>query len=160
MNVIKAPSKIIVKATPIIFLAGSIEQGKAEKWQGMVAHGLRDHIGTILDPRRDEWDSSWEQEMGDNQFTEQVQWELSAMEKANEILMYFDPDTKSPITLLELGLHARSGRLTVCCPKGFWRKGNVDIVCNRYGVRQVDTLEQLIDHGRKISKKSLDPRMR
>lgn len=157
MNVIKAPSKVIIKATPVIFLAGSIEQGKAEKWQEMVAHDLRDRIGTILDPRRDEWDSSWEQEMGDNQFTEQVQWELSAMEKANEILMYFDSDTKSPITLLELGLHASSGKLTVCCPDGFWRKGNVDIVCNRYGIRRVSSLEDLIGYAKSITRKSLNP---
>jgi hypothetical protein len=23
----------------------------------------------------------------------------------------------------------------VCCEEGFWRKGNVEVVCNRYGVR-------------------------
>ncbi len=56
--------------------------------------------------------------------------------------MYFDPNTKSPISLLELGLYAASDKLTVCCPEGFWRKGNVDIVCERYGVEQVDTIEE------------------
>ena len=58
--------------------------------------------------------------------------------------MYFDPETKSPITLLELGLYARSGKLVVCCPHGFWRRGNVDIVCDRYGVDQVKLLDTLI----------------
>ena len=56
------------------------------------------------------------------------------------------PGTKSPITLLELGLHAGKNpqKLVVCCPDGYWRKGNVDIVCRRCGVRQVPTLDDLV----------------
>jgi hypothetical protein len=45
---------------------------------------------------------------------------------------------------LELGLHARDGKLIVLCPEGFWRKGNVDIVCEKYGVKQVESFEELI----------------
>jgi hypothetical protein len=59
--------------------------------------------------------------------------------------MYFDPRGKAPITLLELGLYARSGKLIVCCPEGFWRRGNVQIVTQRYGVEMVPTLENLIE---------------
>ena len=95
-------------------------------------------------PRRDDWDSSWRQQIGDGQFREQVDWELAAQEAADRILMYFSPGTKSPITLLELGLAARTGKLIVCCPDGFWRKGNVDVVCARYGVEQVADLDALI----------------
>lgn len=58
--------------------------------------------------------------------------------------MYFDPNTQSPISLLELGLHARGGKLIVLCPEGFWRKGNVDIVCEKYNVKQVASFEELI----------------
>jgi len=32
----------------------------------------------------------------------------------------------------------------VCCPEGFWRKGNVDIVCQRFGIRQFLKLEDVI----------------
>ena len=49
------------------------------------------------------------------------------------------------ITLLELGLFARSGKLRVCCPEPFWRKGNVDVVCARYGVPLLPSLKGLID---------------
>jgi hypothetical protein len=56
------------------------------------------------------------------------------LEDADIILLYFDPNTKSPISLLELGLYARSKKLFVCCPDGFWRQGNVRVVCERYGV--------------------------
>jgi hypothetical protein len=41
-------------------------------------------------------------------------------------------------------LHARSGKLIVCCPPGFWRQGNVAIVCERYGVPMVDDLAGLV----------------
>ena len=49
----------------------------------------------------------------------------------------------SPITLLELGIHAKSRKLIVYCPEGFWRKGNVDIVCEKYNIKQVDSFEEL-----------------
>jgi hypothetical protein len=61
-----------------------------------------------------------------------------------------DPKTKSPISLLELGLHANSSKLIVCCPEGFYRKGNVDIVCKKYGIMQVDTFDSLIEKIRRV----------
>jgi hypothetical protein len=55
--------------------------------------------------------------------------------------MYFHPETKAPISLLELGLHAASGKIIVVCPDGFWRKGNVEIVCTRYNIPMFNSLE-------------------
>lgn len=141
---IQAPQRLPKK----IFLAGSIEMGKAENWQTRVVNALSGHDNEpyiILNPRRDDWDSSWEQKITNNQFREQVEWELNALEEADIIIMYFDPNTMSPISLLELGLHARTGKLLVLCPEGFWRKGNVDIVCNKYGIKQVESFEHLIN---------------
>ena len=117
-----------------VFLAGSIEMGVAEAWQDRFINELKDANITILNPRRLEWDSSWEQSINNLQFKEQVEWELKAQEDADLIIMYFDPATKSPITLLELGLF-RKKPLVVCCPDGFWRQGNVEIVCNRYNIQ-------------------------
>jgi len=141
---IKAPQPY-QKAKHMIFLAGSIEMGKAVDWQTKVTEALKNYDVTILNPRRDDWDSSWEQKITNDKFREQVEWELQALEDATEILMYFDPATKSPISLLELGLFAKTGKLIVCCSEGFWRKGNVDIVCKRYGVMQVENLDKLYD---------------
>jgi hypothetical protein len=31
----------------------------------------------------------------------------------------------------------------VCCPEGYWRKGNVDVICQRYGITQVESLYDL-----------------
>ena len=126
-----------------VFLAGSIEMGSAEPWQGSVAEALRDTGATILNPRRAAWDASWTQSIENAVFREQVEWELTAQELATVVLMYFSPETRAPITLLELGLLARSGKLVVCCPPGFWRKGNVDVVCARFVVEQVATLDAL-----------------
>ena len=145
-EIVKAPEKFELNKKSI-FLAGSIEQDTAENWQDRISRELQDKDIIILNPRRDEWDDSWEQTKENKQFREQVEWELDAQEKADLIVMYFDKNTKSPISLLELGLFGRDkGKMIVCCPDGFWRKGNVDIVCERYGINQVETLEELIDY--------------
>ena len=142
MKQVKAPNSY-VKTQLTIFLAGSIEMGLAEDWQPVISEILKDEEVLILNPRRDDWDSSWEQKISHPQFREQVEWELNALDSSDIIVMYFDPKTKSPVSLLELGIHANSGKLLVCCPEGFWRKGNVDIVCQRFGIKQVDSLDEL-----------------
>lgn len=146
--VIKAPEKLSDAGTTV-FLAGSIEMGKAVDWQTQIENELKeklngDQVVTLYNPRRDDWDSSWEQKIENDNFREQVEWELNALEEADKIVVYIDPETKSPITLLEIGLHATSKKMCVCCPEGFYRKGNVDVVCNRYNVQMVDDVDGLI----------------
>lgn len=68
---------------------------------------------------------------------------MGALESADIIVMYFAPGSQSPVSLLEMGLHARGGKLILLCPEGFWRKGNVDITAERYGVEQVATMDEL-----------------
>ncbi len=127
-----------------VFLAGSIEMGKAEDWQKKL-EGICDDFGyDVLNPRRDDWDSSWTQEFDNPQFFQQVTWELDALETADLIIMYFAPNTKSPISLLELGLFANSGKIRVICPSGFWRKGNVDIVCQYYNIPLYENFDELL----------------
>lgn len=150
---IQAPNEIAYQAShTTVFLAGSIEMGKAERWQERIIRELEDEPITFFNPRRDDWDSSWKQEIGDPQFNEQVNWELKALEEADIILLYFDKDTYSPISLLELGLHAKSGKMIVCCSDGFWRKGNVDIVCSKYNVKRAKNIKELIEMARIWSK--------
>ena len=115
-----------------VFLAGSIEMGAAEDWQQRLIDELPAHV-VALNPRRADWDASWRQSIDEPRFREQVEWELDALDRADSIAMWFVPETRAPITLLELGLHARSGKLVVGCPDGFWRKGNIEIVCARFG---------------------------
>lgn len=145
IKVYMAPDRSYVRRS--VFLAGSIEMGNAIDWQKDITEKLA-ALNTQIDiynPRRLDWDSTWEQNKDNDNFREQVEWELEALENANLIILYFDPNTKSPISLLELGLHARSGKLVVICPEGFWRKGNVDVTCEFYGVIQVPSIEAAID---------------
>jgi hypothetical protein len=128
-----------------VFLAGSIELGIAEDWQTYVEKRLAQVDILIFNPRREDWDASWAQDKGDLHFRQQVEWELNALEKADVIALYFEPSTKSPVSLLEFGLFARSNKLIVCCPDGFWRKGNIDIVCEKYSILQVNTLDELVE---------------
>jgi len=143
-HVIKAPAPFALAGRRSVFLAGSIEMGRAERWHDRVETALADLDVVLLNPRRDDWDDSWKQTIHDDRFREQVQWELAAQEQATLIALYFAPDTRAPVTLLEFGLFARSGKLIVCCPDGFWRKGNIEVVCDRYGVPLVATLDELV----------------
>ena len=135
-----------------MFLAGSIEQGAAIDWQAKVTSYVEHDVGKsceqyyIFNPRRDVWDANLEQSINNSKFYEQVSWELTALDCARKILMYFDPATKSPISLLELGLYATSKKLIVCCPEGFWRKGNVEIVCQRYNIPFYTSLDRATFH--------------
>lgn len=128
-----------------VFLAGSIEMGKAEDWQAVIPELFKDRQNLVFfNPRRDDWDSSWEQKESNPQFSGQVNWEMDKLDECDIIFMYFSPETKSPISLLELGMHAASEKMIVCCPDEFWRKGNVDIVCSRHNIPVYNTLEAAI----------------
>ena len=157
MKIVKAPNEYrednTEKETLKVFLAGSIEMGAAENWQDKITEVLQEFETfrqdkkeiKILNPRRDDWDSSWVQSIENPQFREQVGWELNAMDEADIIVLWFDPNTKSPISLLELGLFATSEKMLVYCPEGFWRKGNVDIVCERNGIPHYETEKDFIE---------------
>lgn len=151
-KVIKSPIRLRMKEYPgvNIFLAGSIEMGTAEDWQSRVGRELSkvESVGCIFDPRRDDWDSSWVQDISNPSFNEQVNWELDHIMKSQIVFFYFDPNTKSPITLMELGYaigkYAGYKQVIVCCPKGFWRKGNVDILCSRNEIHVYQNLREAI----------------
>lgn len=148
IRVIKAPHLIdplLNQGWMTIFLAGTIDMGNSHDWQfDFTAQLANNGRYCILNPRRNDWDSSWTQEASNPQFREQVEWELHALQHADWIVMHLGKDSKSPISLLELGLHASSHKLLVHCEEGFYRKGNVDIVCEKYDIRQFKSLEEII----------------
>jgi nucleoside 2-deoxyribosyltransferase len=147
-----APSLLITSPTPIplddarpkVFLAGSIDMGKAGNWQEQAQRALADAGVLLLNPRRADWNPQWKPAAGEPEFRRQVEWELDALEQADIVLMYFAPGTQSPITLLEFGLYARSGKLLVAAPEGYFRKGNVDITADHYAVPRFDSLPALL----------------
>ena len=127
-----------------VFLAGSIEMGAAEDWQAALPQQFEEDPITFYNPRRDSWDSSWEQKQSNPQFNHQVNWEMDKLDESDVIFMYFSPETKSPISLLELGAYGKYGKMVVCCPDGFWRKGNVEVFCTRHQIPLFNTMEDAI----------------
>jgi hypothetical protein len=146
MGVYKPPKNIARRnrERKSVFLAGSIEMGKAEDWQTQLTQTFNEAGYDVFNPRREDWDSSWTQDFENPQFFQQVTWELNALENSDLIIMYFSPETKSPISLLELGIFAKSGKIRVVCPESFWRKGNVDIVCQYYNIPLYENFETLL----------------
>lgn len=127
-----------------IFLAGSIEQGTAVDWQAELIRHLSKHDRiAVFNPRRPNWDPSWEQSIDNPQFVEQVEWELNHLDESFLVFMYFAPGTVSPITLLEFGIYVPQlgDRLVVVCPEGYWRKGNVDVTARFWGVPVFNTMQ-------------------
>lgn len=143
---IQCPNDYSHVTGPTVFMGGSIEMNKARNWQQELCREFERVDVTFLNPRRDDWDNKIVQSIDDPRFYEQVSWELKALGDADIIAFYFDPDTKSPVTLLELGaMVAQKKNCIVCCPEGYWRKGNVDIYCEMHGVRVLSEFSELTE---------------
>ncbi len=144
MKIVKPGTKTQVK----IFLAGTIDMGNAVDWQKEISDALDNYNVEIWNPLNDVWDNSIAQSMDDPRFCKQVKWELQHIEEASYVIFFIAPTSKSPVSLLELGLCAamKPQKTVVCCPDGFYRKGNVDIVCQRYGIPTIDSIDDLIEY--------------
>jgi len=132
-----------------IFLAGTIDMGASENWQDYVVKALECGISSginvdLYNPRRTEWDNSLEQSFENPQFNQQVTWEMSNLDKADIIIINFLPNSKSPISLLEFGMYASSGKVLVACQKDFYRSGNISMVCEKHNIPLYENIDQLI----------------
>lgn len=128
---------------PKIFLAGTIDMGNSVDWQNYLCKFLDDHNKrcVIFNPRRNVWPDNKSDE-----FEYQVNWELNHLEDSDIILMNILGTSKSPITLLEMGLFMKSGKLVVICENDFYRYGNVEITCHKYNVPLYNNLEEYLNN--------------
>ena len=117
----------------------------AERWQDVVINNCRDLSGTLLNPRRANWDPTWNQSLDNPHFAGQVAWELEALEQADLIICWLPATAQARISLMEIGLHARRGRLLIGCAIGFHSRGNVLAVGQRFDVPVLDTLPALVE---------------
>jgi hypothetical protein len=127
-----------------VFAAGSIEMGSAIQWQGLLANYLCPLPLTLCNPRRGHWDKNTIPSAETDVFRAQVEWELQALTASTVICFFFDHATMSPVTMCELGLWAHSGKVVVCCDRRFWKSGNVELVCERYGVPFCQSFLELV----------------
>lgn len=127
-----------------VFLAGTIDMGNSIDWQKEFIERAKgwseDTTYVVYNPRR-------EQGFGDNQeeFKYQVNWELEHLESCDFIVMCILGTSKSPISLMELGLFARSEKLEVICEPNFYRYGNVKITCEKYNVPLYESLDKYLN---------------
>ena len=127
-----------------VFTAGSIEMGNAVQWQRHITALLARLPITVCNPRRGYWNPSTTPLARDEDFRTQVEWELAALEQVDVICFFFDVKTKSPVSLLELGLWAGSGKVVVCCGEEYWKGGNVELTCRRYDIPFVKSFAELV----------------
>ncbi len=157
MAYIIRPPKPIEPAKNIfsVFLSSSVEINSVIPWQNLLVKELINEDIVFFNPFRNAWDLAWEEVEGyEEKYKEQICWELKALEQAALIVMYFGADVKAPVSLLEFGLQARTGKLLVCCAKDFWRKKFIDIVCQQYGIPQAENLEEVVSKIKEAARKA------
>lgn len=108
MRVVTAPEPIHPLGSTNIFLGGSIELGKALEWQLDVIECLKDKDITIFNPRRKDWDSTWEQSINNPKFNEQVDWE--GEEKSLLQTIYEDGKFFNQTTLTQIRERLENGK--------------------------------------------------
>ncbi|SPQ23406.1 0c29729e-8d01-478e-a183-2af85560979f [Thermothielavioides terrestris] len=142
-QVIRAPFRPIVTYHTSVFLAGTTSSTSGPDWRQTLTDAISLLPVTVFNPLRPDWDSTWREDPEFEPFREQVQWELDMQEKADVVVVYFGPGTDAPISLLELGLCARAGKGVVACHKEYRKRGNVLMVCQRFGLDVVDNVDDL-----------------
>ena len=153
--IVEAPNKVTSEdfLSKKVFLAGTIENGESIDWQDEISKYC-DEIGyTVFNPRR----KNWLKNASKKEIDEQISWEIKHMEISDIIIMNILGDSKSPISLLELGLHARGNKLFVFCPKSFYRYDNIEVTCKLYNVPlfSFNNYEDNINAIKDLCKKSL-----
>lgn len=143
-QVIYAPSEEAPCGTKSIFLAGTTSKVDATDWRESLSSMLSKHPVTIYNPFRADWDSTWREDINFAPYREQVLWELDKQAKADLVVVYFHPATQAPVSLLEFGLSAQvPGKIIAVCPEGYWKRGNVQIVCQKFGIEMLDDIGAL-----------------
>jgi len=120
-----------------VYLAGAIDMGDAENWQQDVISrfaGIEEMV--LLNPRRSKFTDAMEQA--------QIEWELEAMDDADLIFMWFPKESEAPISLLEMGLYLRSGKLLLGVEVGYYRQRNIELTARRYNVTVFYSLDDLV----------------
>ena len=146
--IIITPEKTINKSTnklnsKSVFLACTIDNGDSLNWQDKTIIELI-NLGInnieIYNPRREHWNPNPTKE----EMEKQIKWEQEHLDKADIIVMVLLDDSKSPISLLELGLYANTKKLIVFCTPNFYRWDNVRLTCEKYNIELVQDLHSLI----------------
>ncbi len=118
-----------------IFLAGSMDHKQEGSWREEIIaeFGTND----IFDPTNTHHD-----ELNTEQMKHHIVWELGALQQSDLILLNFLKESKSPISLVELGMYVTSNKLIFICPKEFYKSDYVHTLCNKYNTPIFNTLNE------------------
>lgn len=113
-----------------IFLAGTIEMGAGIKWHRQVAEQIYHVLSAKIKdnakmPELEFYNPRRTKDFTPEMETPQIKWEQEHLASADYIFMYIQPDSKSPISLLEFGEFIKSGKLYVYCEPTFYRYSNL-----------------------------------
>ena len=122
------------------FLAGSMDFNSGDSWREKVVNELKESV-CIFDPTRIEHN-----DFSDAQMKEHIEWELDALALSDRILLNLLPSSKSPISLVELGLYVESAKLIVVCPESFYQRRYIETICNKYDTVLFDNLDEGIEY--------------
>ena len=112
-----------------VFFAGTIDNGDSINWQQELTNKFsKDAEIIIYNPRNKHWDKNA------SNIDYQIKWEQEHLDKSDLIVMVLLDDSKSPISLLELGLYAQSKKIIVFCSNKFYRFDNVKLTCEKYNI--------------------------
>lgn len=129
-------AKIKKDNTPILFLAGSITG--EDNWRTIIINELTNYNVKIINPHTEDHEN--------NNIKQQTLWELDAMETADIIAMYFASGSNSAISLFEFGLFVNTKKLIVCCENDFWKKDYINIICEKYGIKNYKNIQKFISN--------------
>lgn len=136
--------QVIYPDSKTVFLAGTIDNGDSFNWQEGIINRCQDLDIVFYNPRRKEWMSSTREEI-----EYQIKWEQEHLDNADLIIMCLLDNSKSPISLLELGLYAQSGKIIVFCNPEFYRYDNVRLTCEKYNIPlykvDLDNMKKIIE---------------
>ena len=137
-----------------VFLAGTIDDGKSLNWQNELIEKFKgkDIDLKIYNPRRKHWISNVDKK----ELEYQITWEQDYLDKADVIVMVLLDDSKSPISLLELGLYATSKKLLVFCTDKFYRFDNVRLTCEKYHIPLFTSIDTNLIFNKIIDKLNSD----
>ena len=136
--------QVIYPDSKSVFLAGTIDDGNSFNWQECLINRCQDLDVVFYNPRRKQWNKDATQE----EIEYQIKWEQEHLDSADLIVMCLLDSSKSPISLLELGLYANSNKLVVFCNSGFYRYTNIKMTCHKYNIPlynfSIDLIKEVI----------------
>jgi len=119
-----------------IFLAGSIDYS-INNWRNQLSEKFSDQYH-FLDPTHHNLSC-----LSNEELKKHIQWELDGLSIADLIILNLLPNSQSPISLVEMGLYVKSGKLIVICPKEFYKSRYVYTLCEKYNAPVFNEIKQV-----------------